>query len=91
MSKLAPSKWKDWSIALFVSTLLGNYSGRFSEHGVIDFIPIPGTKLFCNLADIYIDISMLIAIVLFNKLISDRMSQLDSDQDDTNEIKPDKP
>ena len=47
---------------LFWSGAIGNYVGRFSEKGVIDFIHFPFTSYYFNLADVYTTILQILVL-----------------------------
>ena len=50
-------------LALVYAGMIGNYLGRFSEQGVVDFINFQ--VFICNFADIYLWIG---AIIIFTKM-----------------------
>lgn len=70
MYKLSKQQIPQWSLGLVYAGLMGNYMGRFSENGVVDFI---NCQVFiCNLADIYLWVGV---GVFYKVLLSDYSKQ----------------
>jgi len=56
------SAYRKMFFILFWSGAIGNYVGRFSEKGVIDFIHFPFTSYYFNLADVYTTILQILVL-----------------------------
>ena len=54
-------KLRPWFLSLSLAGAVGNYIGRFSDKGVVDFINM---GLFvCNLADVFLNVAMIIVLI----------------------------